>query len=414
MAARFPDLTLPIETIETQINKFCDRIITCVNARRMTLLATVQEKRNAKIESLRRRVEGRQQLEATKAEIERLMKENILQETQQLILREVERKLAEVSTPLPETRVVFRGEYGHLEQLIAALGEIREQEVPAVPRYEAMRPILAVGKTGKAPGELCCPRAVAIDRNTNNIYVTEADMFSDFPRISIFSDGGEFLNSYTHEHMKSPRGIAIHTDNMYITDTGVDAVFQFKIKSDIRLVAKFGTKGTGNGEFDLPVNLAVSTNGDVYVSDNSNNRVQILDSSLHYIRTLTEHSIRQPRDIKLTADSVYVLCTVSPCIRVFSLTGDTLRSLITQGDQLQVNSAWYFCLDSQENIIISDVSAHNIKVFSNEGNLICTIGGTGEGIGMFNYPRGVAINNLSLVVVSWDKNFGLRIFSVLQ
>ena len=95
-----------------------------------------------------------------------------------------------------------------------------------------MRPILAVGKEGKAPGELWYPKAVAIDRNTNNIYVTEGNMFSNFPRISIFSDGGEFLNSYTHEHMKCPRGIVIHTDNMYITDTGVDAVFQFKIESD--------------------------------------------------------------------------------------------------------------------------------------------------------------------------------------
>ena len=326
----------------------------------------------------------------------------------------MERKLEEVSIPLPETRVVFRGEYGHLEQLIAALGEIREQEVPAVPRYEAMRPILAVGKTGKAPGELCCPRAVAIGRNTNNIYVTEADMFSNFSRISIFSDGGEYLNSYTHEHMKFPRGIAIHTDNMYITDTGVNAVFQFKIESDIRLVAKFGTKGTGNGEFHYPTNLAVSTNGDVYVADENNNRVQILDSSLHYIRILTEHSIQQPRDIKLTADSVHVLCAVSPCIRVFSLTGDTLRSLITRGDQLQVNSASYFCLDSQENIIISDYGADNIKVFSKEGNLICTFGERGEGIGMFKNPRGLTLNNnLNLVVVARNENYGLQIFSCI-
>ena len=92
MAARYPDPTLPIDTIETQINKLCDIIIMCVNARRMTLLATVQETRSAKIERLRRRIEGRQQLEATKAEIERLMKENILQETQQLLLREVDLK----------------------------------------------------------------------------------------------------------------------------------------------------------------------------------------------------------------------------------------------------------------------------------------------------------------------------------
>ena len=414
MAVRFPNPPLPINPIEIEINSFFDRVIMCVNARRMTLLATVVETRNARTESLRRRVEGQQQLLATKGEIERLMKENILQETQELLLREVERKLEEVRTPLPETRVVFRGEYGPLEQLMATLGEVREEEMPPVPRYEAMRPIVAVGKRGQAPGELWYPNTVAIDRSSNHIYVTEADLFVNFGRISIFSDGGEFLNSYTHEHMKLPNGIAIHTNNMYVSDMGVYAVFQFKIESDIRLVAKLGTRGTGNGEFDCPCNLAVSTNGDVYVADFNNNRIQILDSSLHYLRTLTEQSIPHPHDIKLTTDSVYVLCYVSPCIRVFSYTGDMLRSLITLGDQLQVNGAMYFCLDSQENIIISDTGAHDIKAFSKEGTLIHTIGGRGQEVGMFDHPTGLTLNNeLNLIVLSWNDNYGLQIFSSL-
>ena len=402
MAGRFPN------PIEDRINSFFDRVIMCVNARRIALLATLVETRNAETERLRRRIEAEQQLLATKGEIERLMKENFLQETQELILREVERKLEEVRIPLSETRVVFRGEYGPLEQMMATLGEVREEEVLPVPRYEAMRPIVAVGKKGKAPGELWYPNTVAIDSNTNRVYVTEGDIFTNFPRISIFSHGGEFLESFTHEHMKNPRGIAIHRNNIYITDVHVHAVFLFEIESDIRLVAKLGTQGTGNGEFNWPSNL--STNGDVYVADYGNNRIQILDSSLHYLRTLTEQLIQNPLDIRLTTDSVYVLCGVSPCIRVFSYTGDTLRSLITLGDQLQVNSPVYFCLDSQENLIISDYGARVIKVFSKEGTLIQAIGGRGNEIGML----GLALNNdSSLVVVSCHDKYGIQIFSFL-
>ena len=402
MAGRFPN------PIEDRINSFFDRVIMCVNARRIALLATLVETRNAETERLRRRIEAEQQLLATKGEIERLMKENFLQETQELILREVERKLEEVRTPLSETRVVFRGEYGPLEQMMATLGEVREEEVLPVPLYEAMRPIVAVGKKGKALGELWYPNTVAIDSNTNRVYVTEGDIFTNFPRISIFSHGGEFLESFTHEYMKNPRGIAIHRNNIYITDVLAHAVFLFEIELDIRLVAKLGTQGTGNGEFNWPSNL--STNGDVYVADYGNNRIQILDSSLHYLRTLTEQLIQNPLDIRLTTDSVYVLCGVSPCIRVFSYTGDTLRSLITLGDQLQVNSPVYFCLDSQENIIISDYGARVIKVFSKEGTLIQAIGGRGNEIGML----GLALNNeSSLVVVSCHDKYGIQIFSFL-
>ena len=136
MVARFPDPPRTIDPIEDQIHYFFDRIIMCVNARRINILETAAKIRIAKIERLRRRIEERQQLKATKGEIERLLKENSLQETQELILREVERKMEEVRASLPETRTVFRGELGHLEQLIAALGEIWEEEVPVVHRYE--------------------------------------------------------------------------------------------------------------------------------------------------------------------------------------------------------------------------------------------------------------------------------------
>ena len=51
---------------------------------------------------------------------------------QDRLLIEIEQKLAEVRAPQPETRVVFRGNCGHLVQVIAGLGEVVE-EVPVVP-----------------------------------------------------------------------------------------------------------------------------------------------------------------------------------------------------------------------------------------------------------------------------------------
>ena len=413
MAVRFPEPIHPVDPVELEINQLFNHLIVCLNQRRVALLTTYRDTRAQIVARPIARARKEEELIGLKTETEARLQMNELRELQERLLIEIEQKLAEVRVPQPETRAVFRGNCGHLEQVIAGMGEVVEEEVPPVPRYEAMRPIVAVGKRGRAPGELWNPNAVAIDRNSNHIYVTEGP-FDNFARISIFSDGGEFLNCYTHEHMKYPRGIAIHTNNMYVSDVEAHAVFQFKIESDIRLVAKLGTLGTGNGEFNYPFNLAVSTNGDVYVADSNNNRIQILDSSLHYLRTLTEQSIPKPRDIKLTVDSVYVLCDDSPCIRVFSYTGDMLRSLITLGDQLQVNDAWYFCLDSQENIIISDKGADDIKAFSKEGTLIHTIGGRGREVGMFVLPTGLTLNNeLNLIVLSSNANYGLQIFSSL-
>ena len=282
----------------------------------------------------------------------------------------------------------------------------------AFPDLHPVDHLIAVAKRGKAPGELWWPRGVAMDTYTNQIYVAERTLSPKFARVSIFSDSSEYLNSYTHEHMKSLCGIAIHENNLYVTDKKVHAVFHFKIEADFRLVARLGSIGSGLGQFDAPRQLSISTNGDVYIADANNNRIQVLDCSLHPIRVLRHPSMYWPCDVKLTTEEIYVLSyDDSPCIHVFNHTGHKIRSLITCGRGMQVTGAYFFCLDTKKNLIISDFCAHQIKIFSNEGSLLHTIGEYGDQVGMFGYPQGLALtSNQNLVTVCWNENYRLQIF----
>ena len=176
MAVRFPDPIHPVDPVELEINQQFDRLIMCLQQRRMFLLTTYRDTRAQIAARHTARARQEQELIALKTETERLLQMNELRETQERILAEIEQKLAEVRVPQPETHVVFRGNCGHLEQVIAGVGEVVEEEVPVVPRYEEMRPIVAVGKEGQAPGELWNPCGVAIDENTNLIYVAEGQV----------------------------------------------------------------------------------------------------------------------------------------------------------------------------------------------------------------------------------------------
>ena len=114
-----------------------------------------------------------------------------------------------------------------------------EEEVPLVPNYLTMRPVVAVAKSGKAPGELYYPHDVAVDSN-NRIFVAEgkASFLESHARISVFSERGGFLTSFTHQDMRVPRGLAIHGDCLYVTDTALHAIFQFKMEPQFSLVTK--------------------------------------------------------------------------------------------------------------------------------------------------------------------------------
>ena len=277
--------------------------------------------------------------------------------------------------------------------------------------------LIACVKHGQAPGELRYPNSVAIDSNNNQIYVAEGyysreGYSGNIARVSIFSETGEFIGMFSHPHMKSPYGLAIHRDNVYVTDIVGHCVFHFRVEADFHLVARLGSRGSGIGQFEEPRQLALSTKGDVFVADIYNNRVQILDSFLHYKRHLSHVSMTGPLDVKLTQDEVFVLCQASPCIKVFSYTGNLIRSLIPCGGiGMQVRAPWFFCLDTNSHLLFSDCLDHQIKIFSKEGKLLHTLGKEGHEVGMFNYPKGIALtNNLKLVIVSENRKYSLQIF----
>ena len=413
MAVRFPEPIHPVDPVELEIHQLFDHLIVCLNQRRVALLTTYRDTRAQIAARPIARARKEEELIGLKTETEARLQMNELRETQERILAEIEQTLAEVRVPLPETHAVFRGNCGHLEQVIAGVGEVVEeevpvivQEVPVVPRYEEMRPIVAVGKKGQAPGELLNPHGVAIDENTNLIYVAEG--FHSC-KISIFSETGEFINTFTHQDMRAPWDIAIHRDNLYVTDDGVHAVFQFKIEIDMRLVAKLGGEGSGMGQFNSPHGLTVSTNGDVFVADRKNNRIQILDDSLHFQREITDRRMQNPLDVKLTPDEVYVICNIK-YILVLTYTGNMIRSIDTQTGYIRygILVTPFFCLDAEQNIIVRDWNNDNIRILTKEGTHLHTIQKPQDSRDLM----GIALTkNLKIVTVYPDASNQLTIYS---
>ena len=289
---------------------------------------------------------------------------------------------------------------------------------PDPPQYfdiSMLQSVIAVAKKGRALGSLYYPAGVAIDPTTHKIYIAEGAVgsrASNSARVSIFSETGEFLEYFTDKHMVRPWGIAIHRDNIYVSDKREHLVFHFKVASDIILLTgMLGSSGDGIGQFNEPRQLSVSDSGDLFIADCQNHRIHILDSNLIHKQFIVHHTMACPCDVKLTASEVYVLTRVSPCVHIFSQSGEKLHSLITHGDGMQVTNAHFFCLDTNRNLIISDCGSNRIKMFSKEGMPLHTLGDEGNEVGMFWLPRGlVLLNEIKLIIVSWSRYYGLQIF----
>ena len=412
MAERYTkeDAPLVIHPTETSINEHFNKLIDRLNQRREEMIHQFRERMGERRAAVTTRQNMLQQLNDSKAEIQGHMKENPLHSMRERITEEIDKKMRDLQVTQKETEVVFECDTTQLEQTISVLGQLVEREIVSTPDYPALQqPSVSVAKKGTAEGELYLPRGVAFDEKSQRIYVTSAVLGSS--NISVFSVTGEYIDRFCEGQVRSPYGIAISGDNVFVSDIELHCVFKFKFPTFIS-VSMVGQFGTGVGEFLYPHSLTVADEY-VYVADSYNNRIAVMSTGLQHSNYITHQTMTSPYDVKVNNNQLYVLSERdSPCLHVFSLTGEKIRSLITldRDGNAQVRRCESFCLDKKLNILMPDDLAENIKVFSQEGALLHTLGDTLDRDKTI-IPTGIALtDNNKIICTSVSSNFRLHIF----
>ncbi len=85
--------------------------------------------------------------------------------------------------------------------------------------------------------------------------------------------------------------------NLFVSDGYKNAQVQ-KFTKDGEFIMRWGTKGSGQGQFMLPHGIAVDAKDNVYVADRGNNRIQVFDNNGKYLREM-KLDIRYPVGVKL-------------------------------------------------------------------------------------------------------------------
>ena len=293
-----------------------------------------------------------------------------------------------------------------MRQIISELVEIVTYEIPDYSLKE--EPVLTAGKFGSGANELDTPIGIAFDETTELMYI--ADCWNS--RIQIVSQKGEFVTQFRNIKLKSPWGIAVDKEFIFVTDIWNHALFQFR-KKDFIFINKTGTKGNEKGHLDNPYGLCIDTNGDVLVADSDNDRLSVFSKHLKFSYCIGIGQLCRPQDVKLSAVGIVVLDKSPKCVRFLSREGHLLSSCVSRGDtpDCLVASPSFFCLDAADNIIIGDWEYHAIRIFTQAGHLIHTLGRQGGGRGEFISPYGICVTKLGAIcVVSNNPNYPLQCF----
>jgi DNA-binding beta-propeller fold protein YncE len=197
---------------------------------------------------------------------------------------------------------------------------------------------------------------LAID-DGDRLFVSDGKMH----RILIFGPRHD-VEGQIVEGLVDPVGLAIDKENrlLYAVDEQLDQVFVYDADS-LKLLRKIGSPViaakkhslTTPGDFAAPTNVALDNDGNVYVTDTLNSRVEIFDADGHFIST-------------------------------FGKAGDGPGYLFRPKG---------IAIDCDGHIWVADQYQDRVQVFNREGQLLTYIGDThANGPGQFKALVGIAID----------------------
>ena len=388
--------------ITDTLNGLIDQLI----ERRDTLCQVVAHLRDDFHNKESTRVAAIEELDQTQLHLNQMSKVNInlpAHEQAGLMYEQYKQQLC-VPTPLPNLSFSCPT-LSLLQTQIEQFGEVVQLEAPHY--SQKTQPILTAGTEGKGNKQLD-GMGLSLDEVDEKVYIADCGN----SRVQVLSFQGEFLSHFGEEVLSMPWGISVTDNHILVTDWGTNTLFQF-CKNSHQLLNRADGEGRNEGQLSGARGLSVDWNGDVFVADQLNHRVSVFSNLLQYKQTIGQGSLCYPQDVKLTTDKVVVLDRSPNCIHFFSRSGDFLTSCVSRGED-QGCLVWYpyfFCLDSEQNILVSDWEHHAIKILSNSGELLHTIGREGNGKGEFMFPRGIAISNSGILfVLSNNPNYCLQLF----
>ena len=264
------------------------------------------------------------------------------------------------------------------------------------------------GKSVMVIPDLTHPWGIAVNDKKGLLMVAKRNAHC----VTIFNKKGKKIRSLESEtgniKLKHPRGVAFDENASVILVASNHCLQKFTLEGEC--LKSVGSKGSKKLQFMKPKGLAVNSFGQVYVADDKNHRVQVINiDDLTHSHYIGEGKLNRPFDVALDSKgNVFVASYHESCIKVFKPGGEFLKeigrgaylSLTTrQGGLLYHPSS--IAMGSDNLMYITEHDDDRISVFTTKGEFVKVLPCEKKLSG----PEGIAIDGFgNLYISNTDKN----------
>lgn len=304
---------------------------------------------------------------------------------------------------------------GLVTGLALAVGACSFQSV-----LESGADILQIGGRGNSPGRFNFPRAVLAAPDGRILVIDKTG------RIQWFSAEGRCRAVWNVPEAQygTPTGATFdHNGDLLVADTHYSRILRFS--ADGTTHTQFGRYGKRRGELVFPTDVAVNSQGDIYVT----NYVNELDEQAH-TRIMKfrndgtfvdewgetgggEGQFRRPMSLAiLDDDGIVVADSCNHRIQRFDRNGRFITLWGGAGRRKgQLNYPYDVAVGPKGRIYVCEYGNHRISVFTRKGRFVKWIGGGGNGPGRFRGPWGCAFDRAGALYVADTYNHRVQRFA---
>jgi len=207
------------------------------------------------------------------------------------------------------------------------------------------------------------------------------------------ADAAQLIRTW---HVNSAFGVAVNPDlnDVYVSERHGHRINEYWYNG--HHVRSWGGHGSHHGQFNQPAGIAVAANGNLYVADELNHRVQEFTRKGVFIRAFS-HGMQHPYGVTILPDGdVLVTDWKANRIQRFTSTGDLIGTFAHVGSPFGLTYA-----PASDTVYVTTGSSGYVVQFYTNGKHINDWGDRGKGPGQFTgFAGGVTTDAQGIVYVA--------------
>jgi len=253
---------------------------------------------------------------------------------------------------------------------------------------------------------------VTVDKN-DNIWVFNRGAHP----VMVFDKSGKILKAWTEVPVTTAHGIRADADgNIWTVDVAAHRVMKFNQAGHLLMMigqvgGAAGDNSTKDG-FNRPANLTFAPNGDFFVADGYvNSRVVKFNKDGEYLmhwgkKGTGDGEFDLVHDVALDSDGrLYVADRTNQRVQIFDMNGKFL------GKWTDVGAPWGLCYTKRDNALyMCDGVNNRIVKLSLDGKILGVLSSYGKIPGKLDFPHTIAVDSIGAIYVAEIKNWRVQKF----